>query len=61
MLCGAQVPLQEVVLGRDQHVTGHAVSSLDLLEEVFLANACGDEKIPGKKNRKEMRHSAQTF
>jgi len=55
------VPLQEVVLGRDQHVTGHAVSSLDLLEEVFLANACGDEKIPGKKNRKEMRHSAQTF
>lgn len=48
VFCGAQVPLQEVVLGRDQHVTGHAVSGLDLLEEVLLANACRNGEILGR-------------
>lgn len=36
-----QVPLEELVLCRDQHVTSQAVSSLYLLEEVLLANPCG--------------------
>lgn len=35
-----QMPLEELVLCRDQHVTSQAVSSLDLLEEVLLANPC---------------------
>lgn len=35
-----QVPLEELVLRRDQHVASQAVSSLDLLEEVLLANSC---------------------
>lgn len=36
-----QVPLQQLVLCGDQHVASQAVSSLDLLEEVLLANPCG--------------------
>lgn len=35
-----QVPLQELVLRGDQHVTGQAVGSFYLLEEVLLANPC---------------------
>lgn len=35
-----QMPLEELVLCRDQHVTSQAVSSLNLLEEVLLANPC---------------------
>lgn len=37
---GVQVALQELRLRGDQHVTGQAVRSLDLLEEVLLADAC---------------------
>ena len=33
-----QVPLEELGLRRDQHVTGQAMSSLYFLEEVLLAN-----------------------
>lgn len=35
-----QVPLQELGLRRDQHVTGQAVGGLYFLEEVLLANPC---------------------
>lgn len=36
-----QVPLEELMLRGDQHVTSQAVSSLYLLEKVLLANPCG--------------------
>lgn len=35
-----QVPLEELGLRRDEHVTSQAVSSLYFLEEVLLANPC---------------------
>lgn len=37
-----QVPLEELVLCRDQHVAGQAVRGLNSLEEVLLADACGE-------------------
>lgn len=38
MVHRVQMPLEELVLCRNQHVTGHAVCGFNLLEEMLLAN-----------------------
>lgn len=40
-----QVALEELRLCRNQHVTGQAVSGLNLLEKVLLANPCGKHGV----------------